>query len=120
MLMYRLNCNQVHQAMGPSDLYGSLEESRPRLRNINTSKSASRRAPTPAAVDVEEEPVTPAGRVFMQPNLNCYILCTLGFQELINVAEFKDTLSETLVKHKRFHSILVSHDFVPVLPLAVK
>lgn len=62
---------------------------------------------SPRAGEVELEPVTPAGRVFQQPNLNLYILCTLGFENPINVCDFKTTLSETLAKHKRFHSIIV-------------
>lgn len=80
-----------------------------RLRKISTTQKAT----TFPASQVDEEPVTPAGRVFMQPDLNCYIVCTLGFKDTINVAEFKKTLSETLVNHKRFHSVLVSYTFVP-------
>lgn len=104
------------QTMGPPDLDYDSEVFPLRLRKINTRK----RSTTPAAIHVEEEPVTPAGRVFMQPDLNCYIICTLGFQKLINVAEFKMTLSETLVNHKRFHSVLVSYDFVPPLSFVDK
>ncbi|KAG0583745.1 hypothetical protein KC19_3G159800 [Ceratodon purpureus] len=73
-----------------------------RLRKISTTEKAT----TLPAGELEEEPVTPAGRVFMQPDLNCYIICTLGFQDPINVVAFKRTLSETLVNHKRFHSVL--------------
>lgn len=62
---------------------------------------------SPRAGEVELEPVTPAGRLFLQPNLNLYILCTLGFENPINVCDFKTTLSETLAKHERFHSIIV-------------
>lgn len=100
--------------MGKPDLDAfDSDEPRRRLRKINTT----RRNTTPAAIQVEEEPVTPAGRVFMQPDLNCYIICTLGFQKLINVAEFKKTLSETLVNHKRFHSVLVGCDYLILLIL---
>jgi len=57
----------------------------------------------------EEEPVTPCGRLFCEPNMSCYIMCILGFKNLINLPEFKQALKETLVKHKRFHSVMVSN-----------
>lgn len=76
-----------------------------RLRKINTKQKHTTLSTRPVEF---EEPVTPAGRLFSQPNLNCYILCTLGFKDTINVSDFKETLLETLVKHKRFHSIMVS------------
>jgi hypothetical protein len=53
-----------------------------------------------------EEPVSPCGQMFCQPNMNCYILCTLGFKNPINLPEFRKTMEETLVKHKRFHSVM--------------
>ncbi|CAM6008879.1 unnamed protein product [Sphagnum balticum] len=53
-----------------------------------------------------EEPVSPCGQMFSQPNMNCYILCTLGFKNPINLPEFRKTMEETLVKHKRFHSVM--------------
>ncbi|CAM6025957.1 unnamed protein product [Sphagnum balticum] len=54
----------------------------------------------------EEEPVTPAGRMFLQPDLCCTILCTMGFQNTINLESFKQAVKNTLVKHKRFTSIV--------------
>ncbi|CAM6016449.1 unnamed protein product [Sphagnum balticum] len=53
-----------------------------------------------------EEPVTPCGRLFIQPSMNCYIMCTLGFKNPINLPEVRVALEETLVKHKRFHSVM--------------
>ncbi len=61
-----------------------------------------------------EEPVSPCGQMFSQPNMNCYILCTLGFKDPINLLEFRKTMEETLVKHKRFHSVMVSSLFLSV------
>lgn len=75
------------------------------LPKINTKQKLT--TESPRAGEVELEPVTPAGRLFLQPNLNMYILCTLGFANPINVSDFKTTLSVTLAKHKRFHSIIV-------------
>jgi len=57
----------------------------------------------------EEEPVTPCGRLFCEPNMSCYIMCILGFKNLINLPEFKQALKETLVKHKRFHSVMTKN-----------
>lgn len=79
------------------------------LRKINVkpnTKEVSSSTSTESAV--AEEPVTPAGRLFMEPDMNCYILCTLAFQNAIDVAEFKQTLLVTLVNHKRFQSVIVS------------
>ncbi|XP_024378327.1 wax ester synthase/diacylglycerol acyltransferase 11 [Physcomitrium patens] len=55
---------------------------------------------------VVDEPVTPAGRLFMQEEMNVYILCTLAFVNPIDVPEFKKTMIATIVNHKRFHSII--------------
>ena len=65
----------------------------------------------------EEEPVTPAGRLFMEPGMNCYILCALVFKQPIDLANFKQTLLGTLVNHKRFQSVIVSHCRIPTMYL---
>ena len=65
----------------------------------------------------EEEPVTPAGRLFMEPEMNCYILCALVFEQPIDLANFKQTLLGTLVNHKRFQSVIVSHCRTPTMYL---
>lgn len=52
------------------------------------------------------EPVTPAGRLFNQPSLNCYILLIVGFKTQMDVEALKAGLEATLIKHKRFSSIV--------------
>ena len=78
-----------------------------RLRKINVKQKESTVSAV-ATLPVAEEPVTPAGRLFMEKDMNCYILCTLAFENPINVEEFKKTFLVTLVNHKRFQSIIVS------------
>jgi hypothetical protein len=38
-------------------------------------------------------------------------MCTLGFKNPINLPEVRVALEETLVKHKRFHSVMVSFPY---------
>lgn len=52
------------------------------------------------------EPVTPAGRLFSQPSLNCYILVVVGFKTQMDVEALKAGVEATLIKHKRFSSIV--------------
>jgi len=52
------------------------------------------------------EPVTPAGCLFSQPSLNCYILAIFGFKTQMDVEGIKGGLEATLIKHKRFSSIV--------------
>jgi len=77
------------------------------LRKINVKQKSA--TVTTTMESTVEEPVTPAGRLFMEPSLNCYILCALAFEKPIDVAEFKQTLLVTLVNHKRFQSVIVRH-----------
>jgi hypothetical protein len=86
-----------------------------KLRHLQINKSGgskSRAAEGAGALgegepeSTEEEPVTPAGRMFLQPDLCCTILCTMGFQKTINLESFKQAVKNTLVKHKRFTSIV--------------
>jgi hypothetical protein len=60
----------------------------------------------PAELD-DQEPLTPIGRMFLEPDLYLCGLCTIGFQNLIDLEELKHTLRNTLVKHKRFSSVVV-------------
>jgi len=78
-----------------------------RLRLSVTTPDHSTDSPANFGRQAEpEEPVTPCGRLFIQPSMNCYILCTLGFKNPINLPEVRVALEETLVKHKRFHSVM--------------
>ncbi|MCO5612232.1 hypothetical protein L7F22_066496 [Adiantum nelumboides] len=53
------------------------------------------------------EPVTPAGRAFLDPS---FILVILGSKDPINIDALKSGLRETIIKHKRFSSIIRKSD----------
>jgi len=55
----------------------------------------------------EEEPLTPLGRMFLEPELELFGLCTIGFQNLVDLAQLKLTLRNTLLQNKYFSSIVV-------------
>ncbi|KAJ9175302.1 hypothetical protein P3X46_013869 [Hevea brasiliensis] len=59
-------------------------------------------------VIVSDEPLTPAGRLFLQPEMKTIIHCSLGFKYRIDIDEIKSTIKNSLmVKHPRFCSLLV-------------
>ncbi len=55
----------------------------------------------------EEEPLTPLGRMFVEPELELFGLCTIGFQNLVDLPQLKQTLRNTLLQNKYFSSIVV-------------
>ncbi|KAI4375974.1 hypothetical protein MLD38_013781 [Melastoma candidum] len=55
-----------------------------------------------------DEPLTPAGRLFVQKETNQIIYCAMGSRDPIDVDLLKSTLRDSLmVKHPRFSSIMV-------------
>ncbi|XP_057247936.1 wax ester synthase/diacylglycerol acyltransferase 5 isoform X2 [Beta vulgaris subsp. vulgaris] len=55
-----------------------------------------------------DEPVTPAGRLFLQPNFYQIINCALGFKHPLDIQSIKSEISNSLmVKHPRFSSLFV-------------
>ncbi|KAL6001678.1 hypothetical protein ACLOJK_007418 [Asimina triloba] len=54
-----------------------------------------------------DEPVTPAGRFFLQPKTENIINCAIGVKLPIDIHSIKAELQRTLLKHPRFCSILV-------------
>ncbi|KAJ6851276.1 O-acyltransferase WSD1-like [Iris pallida] len=54
------------------------------------------------------EPLSPAARLFHQPSFNCHIVSIMGMSKRIDVDTVKAGLEETLVRHPRFSSVLVS------------
>jgi hypothetical protein len=59
------------------------------------------------ADDEPTSPVTPVGRAFSQPDMSVVILCIVGLAEKPGLQQMQEFLRGTLVKHKRFHSIMV-------------
>lgn len=56
----------------------------------------------------DEEPLSPTGRLFNEPNTNVHILAIMGFKTQIDLDVLKANLPSTLLKHPRFSSLLVS------------
>ncbi|GKA69771.1 O-acyltransferase WSD1-like protein [Tanacetum coccineum] len=56
----------------------------------------------------DDEPLTPAGRLFLQRETNIAILCCLGGHEPLRIDNIKSVVAGSmLTKHPRFSSILV-------------
>ncbi|XP_044487737.1 wax ester synthase/diacylglycerol acyltransferase 11-like isoform X2 [Mangifera indica] len=55
-----------------------------------------------------DDPLTPAGRLFLHPEMNVIIHCVFGFKNPIDVAQAKSTIRDSLmVQHPRFSSLMV-------------
>ncbi|KAL4588710.1 hypothetical protein LXL04_001605 [Taraxacum kok-saghyz] len=55
-----------------------------------------------------DEPLTPAGRMFVQPAMEQIINCVLGLDRPVGIETVRSVLSDSLViKHPRFTSLLV-------------
>ncbi|CAM6086248.1 unnamed protein product [Calypogeia fissa] len=61
----------------------------------------------------EDEPMTPAGRVFTEMNSTFVCVCILGFKNPIDPQKFKSHLELTLMKHKRFSSRVDTRNGIP-------
>ncbi|GAB2219800.1 hypothetical protein Droror1_Dr00007437 [Drosera rotundifolia] len=58
-----------------------------------------------------DEPVTPAGRLFLLPDLNQIIIAAIGVSRPIDVAAIKAAMANSLImKHPRFSSLLMTDD----------
>ncbi|KAK7384929.1 hypothetical protein VNO78_30632 [Psophocarpus tetragonolobus] len=55
----------------------------------------------------EGEPLSPAGKLFHEPSLNCYVIAIMGCKTTINPQVIREGLCQTLLKHPRFTSKLV-------------
>lgn len=55
----------------------------------------------------EEEPLSPAARIFHEPCFNVYVLAIAGCKTRIDVDVVKANLGHTLLKHPRFSSLQV-------------
>ncbi|XP_068656749.1 wax ester synthase/diacylglycerol acyltransferase 5-like [Aristolochia californica] len=55
----------------------------------------------------EAEPVTPAGRFFLQPKGQNIIHCVVGLMHPIDIEATKREIKNTLLKHPRFCSLLI-------------
>ncbi|KAM7252426.1 hypothetical protein ACFE04_024309 [Oxalis oulophora] len=66
---------------------------------------------SPSPTTISDEPLTPAGRLFLNPELNTIIHCVLGTETPIHqdVDLIKETVKDSLLlKHPRFCSLMVT------------
>lgn len=55
-----------------------------------------------------DEPLTPAGRLFLQPEMNQVIHCVIGLKDPIDMGSIKSQVRDSmLTKHPRFTSLMV-------------
>ncbi|KAK1560361.1 hypothetical protein Q3G72_025762 [Acer saccharum] len=56
----------------------------------------------------DDEPLTPAGRLFLHPEMNTIIHCVIGLQQPLDVDQIKSIVgSSFMVQHPRFTSLMV-------------
>ncbi|KAK2993873.1 hypothetical protein RJ640_003985, partial [Escallonia rubra] len=78
------------------------------LKPIVTKRQAGEQAEAGNGGDtLEEEPLSPAARLFHEPNFNVHIIAIMGCKTRINADIVKDKLVHTLLKHPRFSSLQV-------------
>ena len=54
------------------------------------------------------EQLSPASKLFHSPTFNCHVIAIIGCKTSINPQVIKEGLRQTLLKHPRFTSKLVS------------
>ncbi|KAG7565002.1 O-acyltransferase WSD1 C-terminal [Arabidopsis suecica] len=57
----------------------------------------------------EEQPLSPAARVFHSPEFNCYVISVIGVKKKIEPDVIIEGLKQSLIRHPRFSSKLVSN-----------
>ena len=56
----------------------------------------------------DDEPLTPAGRLFLQPEMNQIIHCVIGLKNPIDVDSVKTQIQNSvMLQHPRFTSLMV-------------
>ncbi|XP_040381564.1 O-acyltransferase WSD1-like [Oryza brachyantha] len=85
---------------------GGIRLRKPVLLSIDNT------APAPAGEETvekagEEEPVSPAGRLFREPHFSCYVVCSFGVAEPVDLPAVRAGIEATLARHPRFCSIQV-------------
>ncbi|KAL5227019.1 hypothetical protein ABZP36_015284 [Zizania latifolia] len=81
-----------------------------RLRKPAAVEMVTTETKKTAAADEEEEleePVSPAGRLFREPQFSCHIVCAFGLAAPIDMPALRAGVEATLARHPRFCSIQV-------------
>ncbi|KAK3165083.1 hypothetical protein QOZ80_1AG0028700 [Eleusine coracana subsp. coracana] len=86
---------------------------RKRALSIDTTRTWTRESKANLEVRAdgeEEEPVSPAGRLFREPRFNCYIVCVMGLGAPVDLPAARVGLAATLARHPRFCSVQVCNE----------
>jgi len=99
---------------------GSATLLRKRSLSVNTTASAaaaaidqfgSKRQAGGVAAAVEEEPVSPTGRLFREPHFRCHIVSVFGLGAPVDLPALRAGVAATLARHPRFCSVQVRTSF---------
>jgi p-aminobenzoyl-glutamate transporter AbgT len=92
----------------------SWEQQQLNLPRLQTKQKQKQKQQQQQVVDSSQsldqpdlEPLTPIGSMFLNPEMEFYGFCVIGFQNLVDLEELKQTLRNTLLKQKYFSSIVV-------------
>lgn len=78
------------------------------LKPIETKKACKKNEGKEMEMVIrEEEPLSPAARLFHEPSFNVYIIAIMGCKTQICPQVVKANLVHTLLKHPRFYSLQV-------------
>ncbi|XP_010266526.1 PREDICTED: O-acyltransferase WSD1-like isoform X2 [Nelumbo nucifera] len=92
------------------DLCGGIRSRRVALKAIVTQKTGGGGTEMSYGETTDEQPLSPAARIFREPNFNCYIIAIMGCKTKIDPDVIKAGLETTLLKHPRFSSIQVASE----------
>ncbi|EEF39064.1 wax ester synthase/diacylglycerol acyltransferase 11 [Ricinus communis] len=80
---------------------------KPDLKPIEITKVDNDRE---GIAEEEEEPLSPASRLFHEPNFNVYVIAVIGCKTQVQPHIVKANLEHTLLKHPRFSSLQVTDE----------
>nr|CAB3473906.1 unnamed protein product [Digitaria exilis] len=77
------------------------------------SKGQGRRAMEEggSVAEEEDEPVSPTGRLFREPNFRCHIVSVFGLAAPVDLPALRAGVAATLARHPRFSSVQVLNEF---------
>ena len=78
------------------------------MKNSKMKSMAIKKEEMEKKEEEEEEPMSPTGRMMLAPKFNIFIILFMGYYSKIDPILFKKCIHQTLLKHPRFSSILVS------------
>ncbi|CAM0882131.1 unnamed protein product [Alopecurus aequalis] len=78
-----------------------------RKRSLEIDPTRTETAERGGRIKLGEEPVSPTGRLFREPNFSCYIVSVFGLGGAIDLAAVRGGLEATLARHPRFCSVQV-------------